>query len=93
MAEEKKIPTQHNIIMEGRKRLTISGVTDIDSFDEQTVVLFVETGELEIRGEGLHLNRIDVDTGELNLESERIDALSYADNHPVRGGIFGKLFR
>ena len=57
------------------------------------MVLFCETGELAIRGTGLHINRIDVDTGELSLEGERIDGLSYADNLPVRGGILGRLFR
>lgn len=95
MVDEKKtVQTMpHNIIMEERKRLTISGVTDIDSFDEQTVVVYCATGELAIRGEGLHINRIDVETGELNLEGERIDALTYADNLPSRGGIFGRLFR
>ncbi len=73
--------------------MTVTGVTEIDSFDEQSVVLFCETGELAIRGTGLHINRIDVDTGELSLEGERIDGLSYADNLPVRGGILGRLFR
>lgn len=93
MVEERKQTVPHNIIMEERKRLTISGVTDVDSFDEQTVVVYCATGELAIRGEGLHINRIDVDTGELSLEGMRIDSLAYADNLPSRGGFFGKLFR
>ncbi|EOS64017.1 MULTISPECIES: YabP/YqfC family sporulation protein [unclassified Anaerotruncus] len=93
MVEEKKPAAPHNIIMEGRRKMTVTGVTEIDSFDEQSVVLFCETGELAIRGTGLHINRIDVDTGELSLEGERIDGLSYADNLPVRGGILGRLFR
>lgn len=93
MAEVKKAMGAHNVIMEERRRLTISGVTEIGSFDEQTVALFCETGELVIRGEGLHINRIDVDTGELSLEGARIDGISYADNPPRKGGFFGKLLR
>lgn len=93
MVEEKKTAAVHNIIMEERRRLTISGVTDIDSFDEQTVILYCATGALEIHGEGLHINRIDVETGELSLEGVRIDSLGYADTLPSRGGFFGKLFR
>ena len=93
MVEEKKKAGPHTVVMEDRKRLTVTGVTEIDSFDEQTVVLFCDTGELAIRGEGLHINRIDVDAGEVNLEGGRSDALSYADNMPSRGGIWGKLFR
>jgi sporulation protein YabP len=93
VVEEKRNLGPHNIIMEDRRRLTVTGVTDVDSFDEQTVVVYCETGELAIRGEGLHISRIDVETGDLNLEAARIDGLSYADNHPARGGFFGKLFR
>ena len=69
MVEEKRNLGPHNIIMEDRRRLTVTGVTDVDSFDEQTVVVYCETGELAIRGEGLHISRIDVETGDLNLEA------------------------
>ena len=90
--EKMTVKTPHNIIMEQRNKLTITGVTDIDSFDEQTVLLFTGLGELAIRGENLHINRIDVDTGEVNLEGE-IDSLTYADNQPNKGGFFGQLFK
>ena len=90
--EKMTVKTPHNIIMEQRNKLTITGVTDIDSFDEQTVLLFTGLGELAIRGENLHINRIDVDTGEVNLEGE-IDSLTYADNQPNKSGFFGKLFK
>lgn len=93
MVEEKKAAAPHSVIIEERRRLSVSGVMEIDSFDEQSVVLFCATGELAIRGEGLHINRIDVESGELSLEGERIDSLSYADNLPSKGGFFGKLFR
>ena len=93
MAELSKNMPAHNVIMESRQRLSISGVTEIDSFDETAVVLFCETGSLEIRGEALHINRIDVDSGDLSLEGARIDSLCYADNRPNRGSLFSKLFR
>ena len=93
MAEEKRKTGPHNVILEDRRRMTVSGVTDIDSFDDETVVLYCETGELCIRGEGLHINRIDVESGDLSLEGERIDGISYADNLPNRGGLLGRLFK
>lgn len=93
MEQQKQTAAPHNVIMEGRKRLSISGVTEIDSFDEQTVILFCSTGQLAIRGEGLHINRLDVDSGELSIEGERIDSMAYADNHPVRGGLLSRIFR
>jgi len=92
MAEDKKYKTPHNLILEGRKNLSVTGVTDIDSFDEETVILYTEAGELSIKGMNLHMNRIDVDTGELSLEGD-IYALSYDDNPPGKGGFLSKLFR
>ena len=93
MAEEKKIlKMQHNVIMESRRNLTITGVMDIDSFDEQTVIVFTEQGELTIKGVGLHINKIDVDTGDLLMEGE-VDSLAYSDNQPQKGGILARLFR
>ena len=49
--EEKKQRTIHNVIMENRKALTISGVTDVDSFDERCISLYTQMGELVIKGE------------------------------------------
>ncbi len=95
MPEEKKVfKTAHNVIIESRKSLTISGVMDIDSFDEESVILFTEMGELTIKGVNLHINKIDVNTGDLLMEGE-IDTLSYSDNRPQQkgGGFFAKLFR
>ncbi len=93
MTEEKKtMKLPHNLIMEDRRMLTVSGVSDIDSFDEQTVILFTELGELTIKGYNLHINKLNVDTGELMVEGE-IHLLSYADEQPQRGGFFSKLFK
>lgn len=94
MPEEKKtVRKVHNIIIEDRKSLTVSGVEDVDSFDEQTVVLFTELGELTVRGSDLHMNKLNVETGEVSIEGE-IQVLSYQDETPrSSGGIFGRIFR
>lgn len=93
MAEEKKlVKMQHNVIMEGRRNLTVTGVMDIDSFDEETVIVFTELGELTIRGVNLHINKIDVDSGDLVMEGE-VDSLTYSENRPQKGGFFSRLFR
>lgn len=90
--EKKLLKMQHNVIMENRRNLTISGVMDIDSFDEQTVVVFTEQGELTIRGGNLHINKVDVDSGDLVMEGE-VDSLTYSDNQPQKGGLLSRLFR
>jgi sporulation protein YabP len=54
--------------------------------------LFTDVGELTIKGAGLHINRIDVESGDLLMEGE-IEQLYYTDNHPQKGTFFSKLFR
>lgn len=92
MPEDKTVLSHHKVAMESRRTLTITGVTDIDSFDEQTVAVFTDVGELVVSGSGLHIGKIDVDSGELMLDGE-IDSLQYTDNVAARGGIWGRLFR
>lgn len=90
--ENKQIAMPHNVIMEDRKTVSISGVTDVESFDEQTVILMTDLGELLIKGFGMHINKIDVQAGDLALEGE-IYSLSYTDSQPTGGGFLGRLFR
>jgi sporulation protein YabP len=82
----------HNVILEERRVLTVSGVQDVDSYDEQSIVAFTELGELTIKGEGLHINKIDVQTGELNVEGE-IWELCYSNLQKSQQGLFSRLFR
>ena len=68
----------HNIIMEGRKKLSVSGVTDVDHFDEGTVLLYTVMGEMTIKGNDLHVNDLSVTSGEMNIEGD-IQAIIYGD--------------
>ena len=83
----------HNLIMEERRSLTVTGVTDIERFDEEEVVVATELGQLTIKGQGLHLNKIDVEDGELSVEGE-LEAMSYSDRQEsIHGGLLARLFR
>ena len=82
-------PGTHDLRLEGRERLSITGVQDVSGFDEGTVLLETALGELCIRGEELHIERIDLSTGALELQG-RIRELSY--DEPVRGGLLSRLF-
>lgn len=90
--EEKKTSRAHNLILEGRKSLIISGVSDVDSFDDQTIIAYTDMGELTIKGENLHITRLSIETGELNVDG-KVFSLSYADNLPKSTGFLTKLFR
>ena len=93
MTEEKKtFSVPHNCVLEDRRTLSVSGVSDVDSFDEQTVTVFTELGELTVKGQGLHITKLSLDTGELVVEG-KVSALSYTDNTPKASGFFGKVFR
>ena len=79
MPEDKKAPKgPHTIILEDRRNLSITGVTDIDSFDEETVIVYTDTGELVVHGS--------------TLEGE-VTGMTYNDNQPYRGGLFARMFR
>ncbi len=82
---------RHSIVMENRASLQITGVLEVESFDEETVILITEPGELIIKGQDIHISHIDVASGNLNLTGT-IDQLSYTTAAPKRSGIFGRLF-
>ena len=79
-----------NIIVENRKRMTVSGVREVDGFDESYVQMHTVQGELVIRGEGLRVDQLSVETGELLLTG-KIDELSYGETREERG-FFSRLF-
>ena len=93
MTEEKKGMLPHNIVMESRKSLSVSGINDVDSFDEQTIVAYTNMGELTIKGFGIHINKLSIETGDLFVEGE-IYSLSYSDNEKSKGkSLFSQLFK
>lgn len=91
--EQQKQKRAHNVIMENRRTVSVSGVEDVDSFDESAVVVFTDCGILTLRGADLHINRLSVENGELNVEGD-IQSLSYSDDGPRQGGgFFSRLFK
>jgi len=82
----------HNVIMENRRSLSISGVRNVDSFDEQSVVLLTEMGELTIKGENLHISHLDQQTGELVMHGD-VGELIYSELKQERKGFFSRMMR
>ena len=92
MEEKRAGKTAHHIIMEERSNLTVSGVLDIDSFDEQTIIAYTDLGEMLVKGTGLHINKIDLESGDLIVEG-KISSVSYSEQAAVSGGFLSRLFR
>ena len=89
--ETPHLPTGHHVELEERRRLVISGVEDVERFDEQTIVLTTTMGELEIQGEELHIETLSLNGGELKVDGE-VHALIYGDGQRESGGFFARLF-
>ena len=83
-----------NLILENREKLSISGVLDVLSFDDQIVIVETELGLLTIKGENLRINKLSIDTSEVIVEGE-IFNLAYSENDldSKSNGIFGKIFK
>ena len=95
--ERKAISTSviQNLILENRGKLSISGVLDVLSFDDQVVILETELGLLTVKGENLRINKLSIDTSEVIVEGD-IASLAYSDNKTVeknKGSIISKIFK
>lgn len=84
----------HNVVMEDRNYLSISGVEDVDNFDEETVELYTNVGMMSVAGNDLHIIKLNVESGEVAIEGE-IVSIEYHDGELKRGGagFFSKIFK
>lgn len=93
--EERITSRQHKVILTDRTSGVLNGVLDILSFDINEILLETEQGILMIKGKDLHVNRLTLEKGELDITG-RIDSLLYSDMAQKNKGnesLFGKLFR
>lgn len=81
----------HRVTLEGREHLTVAGVEDVERFDESCIVMSTCAGVLVVTGEGLHIDKLSLDGGELHVDG-RIDGLDYEDAPRQQGGLWHRLF-
>lgn len=93
MAYEGGLSAPHHVVIEERKSLTVSGVEDVERFDETTIVLSTSKGAMVVTGENLHIEKLSLDGGDLKVEGD-IDSVSYEDDGVgSRGGFLSRLLR
>ena len=80
----------HTVTLDDRKRLGITGVEDVECFNEQIVVLQTPLGTLTVTGAALNVSQLDLEDGRVALEGE-VDALEYTGGR--KKGVLGRLFR
>lgn len=90
---ENNIQTRpHNVIIDNRRKMELTGVKDVSGFDEQTVSLITEMGGLVIKGSGLHITRLSLDTGDVTVEGN-VNAMQYTTAGASSKGFVSKLFK
>ena len=93
--EEKQMQRAHKLVVIGRKTGTVSGISDVLSFDENEIVLDTEMGLLTIKGKNLHISRLTLELGEADLEG-KVDSMVYSERgHKKKqeGSLISRLLR
>jgi len=85
-------PRAHSIHIDNRMRISVTGVADVESFNEQEVMLITEAGPLNIVGSNLHLAKLNLEDGQISIEGELL-ALDYEPPIPEKRGLFARVLR
>lgn len=95
MEEKIKQRRSHKVHMEDRKRMEMTGIEDVVSFDPNKVVLESDYGVITIKGNNLHVNRLSVEKGELDIDGT-VDCILYSESGAYgkkSESLMGRLFR
>lgn len=94
MMEEKQSAGVHRVLLENRKKAVITGVQEIHSFNENEVLLLSEVGKILLKGEQLHVRKLNLEKGDAEVEG-RVDSLSYLTRnaHKKDESILKRMFR
>lgn len=87
--DEKKIIKPHSLTWKGRKQGSITGVKDVLSFDEHSVILETEMGMLTIKGKDLHVDRLMLEQGEVELVGN-VESMVYSGGNSLKKTNFMK---
>lgn len=82
--------SNHSLILDNRSSLTLTGVSDVIGFDEQTVNLMTDSGALIVKGESLHINKLNLDSKDVCIDGT-INSLQYLSHNTK--SIKSKLFK
>ena len=89
-----KTDLPQNIIIENRQKISVSGVEDIESFNEQQIVLYTNCGVLVIDGHNMHISKLSIENGETFITGD-IDSVVYHDSYGKKNkqSLLSKLLR
>lgn len=89
---EKRRP--HSLTVDSRSKITISGIIDVGSFNDQVAELITDYGGISIKGRDLHVKKVSLDTGDMSIDGS-IDSIEYTNKRIGKhgGNIFARIFR
>lgn len=87
---KKNVHRPHSLLMDERKKLNLTGVVDVDSFDDTRIIMRTVCGDLIVKGSDLQIDRLSLDSGEVGI-SGLITGMSYEEVAPS-GSLWTKLF-
>lgn len=91
MKEDVALAVSHRLTLEGRNKLAVTGVMDVESFDEAAAVLETSRGTLILRGSSLHVEQLNLEAGEVKITGQ-VDSLTYEENARTQGSFLSRLF-
>ena len=81
----------HRLTLEGREKLTVTGVEDVERFDDSCIILSTCAGTMIVTGSDLHIGKLSLDGGELLVDGH-IEGINYEEPTQPRRGLFSRLF-
>lgn len=82
-----------NLILENREKLSVSGVLDVLSFDDQVVIMDTELGMLTVKGDNLRINKLSIDTSEVIVEGNIYNMIYSEEHGNNKSGFLSKIFK
>lgn len=92
MSDDRLNFKNQNIAIEDRSRISISGVENVDSFNDNTIVLSTIKGGLSIKGEDLNISKLNLEEGSVKI-SGQINSLTYISKEGAPKNFMGKIFK
>lgn len=94
MQEQSRQNSGQKLMMQDRRRVELNGVTEVISFDNKEIYLETIEGMMRFAGEELHVKRLTLERGEIELEG-KVQEISYhqSGKEKTAGGVLSRLFR
>lgn len=91
MPENGQSMKRHTLSLDARERMTATGIRRVDFFSDELITAQTDMGQLNIKGQALHIDSLNADTGDM-LVKGKVAAISYTESSPTLS-FFGRLFK